>query len=156
MSGRLPPVSEKCCELTDTATTTTQPPTKVTVDFLKGRATYLMQEFCNNHSDFTFPQLLPLIHPDFTATHDDWPANKWDQFTSTLGGIIKEMPDFHCEVKDVIAEMDQQGGGRAWVFSRITGHPGGQVDSVDMMTFDKEGRIVGTKDVQRSVSEKRA
>lgn len=112
-----------------------------------------MLTFCNDHSDATFTQLLPLIHPSFQATHDDWPSADWSQFTTTLGGIIAQLPEFHCEVKDVIGEVrEDEQGGRAWVFSRITGHPAGEVDSVDMMEFDRAGLLISTKDVQRKVS----
>jgi hypothetical protein len=48
-------------------------------------------------------------------------------------------------VKDAVKE-----GNKVWLFSKITGLPGGVFkDSVDRSVWDEEGKFVETKDVQR-------
>jgi hypothetical protein len=57
------------------------------------------------------------------------------------------MPDFKIEVMNAIQE-----GNKVWLYSRISGLPGGVVkDSVDMTLWSDEGKLVETKDVQRVV-----
>lgn len=59
--------------------------------------------------------------------------------------MINAPSDFHAEIIDAVAE-----GNKVWVFSKVKGYPGGaEKDTVDMMTFTDEGKLLWTKDVQR-------
>jgi hypothetical protein len=61
------------------------------------------------------------------------------------------MPTFHYDIIDMIAEVNENGaGGRVWVYAKVTGRPDAlEVDSVDMMMINEEGKITESKDVQR-------
>lgn len=125
---------------------------RLTADLLKSRAKTIMEGLVNDHSDPTFPKLAPLIDASAVFTHSDWPGNERDALFKFLSGLTAEMPRFHVEIKDMIAEFDETGG-QVWIFSRITGGPeGDEVDSVDMMVFNDQGILIRSKDVQRAIS----
>ena len=62
------------------------------------------------------------------------------------------MPDFHYDIIDMIAEVSETGaGGRVWVYAKVTGRIDClEVESVDMMTINEEGKVMESKDVQRA------
>ncbi|KAK8850424.1 hypothetical protein IAR55_004342 [Kwoniella newhampshirensis] len=135
-----------------TTSTTTQP---LTVDVLKERARLAMTTLCNDRSELpNFPITRSLAHPLSKMQHDDYPPfDNLDAYLSFYSGHLKENPSFHCDVHDVVAELvaGGKGGGKAWVFSTITGWQEGvgAKESVDMMVFDQDGMLLSNKDVQR-------
>lgn len=135
--------------------TTSVEPIPLTIELLKERARDFMETICNDRSDPNFTRLRQTFAPGFRATHADYPPNTADAFIDTFNGILKTVPNFRCDIKGIIAELDGDEGksvGRVWVFSRIMG-PYGLVESVDMMVFDEKGLLKETKDVQRKVEQ---
>ena len=125
----------------------------LTVPFLKDRATKIMDFLVNSRDDST--SVRPLIHPTAKFEHDDHPAFHDREI---LFNIFKQVhtaaPDMRCKILDCIAEVNDDGkSGRAWVFTEISnGMAGRSVASVDMMTFDEQGMLVASKDVQRELA----
>jgi hypothetical protein len=71
----------------------------------------------------------------------------WSKVQASLslaGQAIQFMPNFKIEVKDAVTE-----GNKVWLFSKVTGLPGGVFkDSVDMSVWDEECKFVETENVQ--------
>ena len=86
------------------------------------------------------------LHKSMTAYHDDNPPVKGaGQFIAGWTKAIQFIPNFKIEVKDAVKD-----GNKVWLFSKITGLPGGVFkDSVDRSVWGEEGKFVETKDVQR-------
>ena len=98
--------------------------------------------------------LIPLLSPGLRAFHDDHPAiTSRDDFLAYYSQILTMAPNFKAEVLDHVVQVDEEGGGgKVWIFARLSGLPGGGAkESVDMMVIDSEGLLVRTKDVQRGV-----
>jgi hypothetical protein len=92
------------------------------------------------------------LAPDFKITHDsDQSSAGADTFVSNWEKLSEIMPTFHYDIIDMIAEVNENGaGGRVWVYAKVTGRPDAlEVDSVDMMMINEEGKITESKDVQR-------
>lgn len=119
---------------------------------LKELAREMLTTLCNKH-EWDSPFVQKHMSPSFSAMHLDRPptANR-EEFLGMISTAMKAMPDFHAEIKDIIAEVDQETGkGKVWVFSRMTGFPDGKTqESVDMMEWQGDIFMRG-KDVQRAV-----
>jgi len=120
---------------------------------LKSIARASLEALCNEPRNFTLSRFM--LADTVEIQHDSHPpTTDPDVFTTNFQEILKIIPDFHMQIKDIIAEVDESGvgGGRVWVFSRITGIQSKmQVDSVDMMTINSQGKVVKSKDVQRKL-----
>ncbi len=56
-------------------------------------------------------------------------------------------PGFAVEVRDAVCE-----GNKVWLYVRISGLPGGVVkDGIDMTVWSDEGKLVLSRDVQRTL-----
>lgn len=91
--------------------------------------------------------LLPYLHPTFSAEHGGAAPSVGgaEGFVSLWQKAITLVPNFRVEVVNAVAE-----GNLVWVLSKATGLPGGrEKESVDMMTFDDEGKCLRNKDIQR-------
>ena len=98
-------------------------------------------------------QARPYLAPTCTLVHADAaPVHGPDAFLDMWSKNLQHMPDYHKVIIDIICELDDDGA-VLWVYSRIRGIPGDTdwTDSVDLMRFDREGRFVYSKDVQRGV-----
>lgn len=111
---------------------------------LKAHAIAALDEICNKRD---FEKATTYLDPDMIQYHDDSTIKGAETFINTFKQILQHVPDFHLKVIDAVVE-----GNKVWVFSKISGLPNGDVkDSVDMLHFNDEGKLVMAKDVQRSV-----
>lgn len=134
-------------------TMTTASPSSATPARLKSLARQMVATLCNTH-DYASPFLTAHMSPAFSAVHDGGaPSADRAAFLAQIGGAMAKMPGFHAEVLDVVAEAGEGGRAKVWVFSRMSGFPGGVVkESVDMMEWEGEVLVRG-RDVQRTVVE---
>ncbi|KUJ09223.1 uncharacterized protein LY89DRAFT_676041 [Mollisia scopiformis] len=113
---------------------------------LKAPTLEFLDLFCNKKD---IEKSVTYLHPEFTATHDDWAPKDLDGFIEQWKHLITSLwPEFKYEAIDTVQE-----GNKVWVYARITGLQNGEAkDSIDMLEWDKEGeKIIKTKDVQRTV-----
>lgn len=91
---------------------------------------------------------MPLISPNVIVQHeDDEAVTSREAFLANYQAIIKEVPDFHMEIREAVVDDCQR---KVWVRSEITGLPAGVIkESIDMMTFNEEGILVKSEDCQR-------
>lgn len=142
--------SERESTMTSTATmTTTKATTDTSLATVKQLAREMVDNLCNTR-DYTSPFIQKHISPAFSATHNGVPSADRADFLATIGKAMQAMPDFHVEVLDIVAEVDEASGkAKVWVFSKMSGFPGGKLaESVDMMEWDGDVCVRG-KDVQR-------
>ncbi|EKG20547.1 hypothetical protein MPH_02074 [Macrophomina phaseolina MS6] len=108
-----------------------------TATALKELAREMLTTLCNKH-EWDSPFIQQHMSPSFSATHLDRPSTtSRDEFLGMISKAMAAMPDFHAEIKDMVAEVDTETRrGKVWVFSRMTGFPDGKVqESVDMMEW---------------------
>jgi hypothetical protein len=103
-----------------------------------------------------FPLFQQNLSPDIKLSHDSKllpEGGGREPFLALWGKMVSGLPDLQLEIIDAIAEVEdaEQGNGRAWIYSKITGLHGG-VDklSVDMMKIEK-GVVVEIIEVQRAL-----
>ncbi|KAK0647462.1 hypothetical protein DIS24_g7721 [Lasiodiplodia hormozganensis] len=119
---------------------------------LKDLAREMMTTLCNKR-DYDSPFIQQHVSPSFCATHLNKPStSNRDEFITMLSTAMTKMPNFRLDIKDVIAEVDEESGkGKVWVFSRMSGFPDGKVqESVDMMEWQGDVAMRG-KDIQMVV-----
>ncbi|KAL1618525.1 hypothetical protein SLS54_007253 [Diplodia seriata] len=119
---------------------------------LKDLAREMVTTLCNKR-DYDSPFIQQHVSPSFCATHLNKPSTtNRAEFITMLSTAMTKMPTFHAEIKDVVAEVDEESGkGKAWVFSRMSGFPDGKVqESVDMLEWQGDVAVRG-KDIQMVV-----
>lgn len=127
-----------------------------TIEAYKDTCAAFMRALCN---DKDMKLVRPFLAEGCTLVHDDMPpAQGVDDFIERWSKELEKMPDYHIKIIDIICEPaeEKERGAVLWVYSRITGIPeakGRQVDCVDMMKFDADGKFFYTKDVQRTVAD---
>lgn len=133
--------------------------TPITINFLKetGKSIYLA--LCNKPRPESFvdlPLFQQYLSPDFKLYHDSNllpPGGGRDAFLALWGKMASSLPDLHMDITDAVAEVEdaEQGNGKVWLYSKLTGlHGGVSKLSVDMLKFER-GLLVEIVDVQRTL-----
>lgn len=131
---------------------------------LHSRALHLLDTLYNKHDLAT---ARPLIHPDVRVSHnDDATLHSRDEYLAHWARRTKRLPDLRAKCRECAVDESQR---KVWVVSELYTEPeaaevdegttskSGAVDgarrkeSVDMLWFDEEGRLVGGCDWVRSV-----
>ena len=126
-----------------------------TVDAYKDTCASFLRILCN---DKDMLQARAYLADACTLVHgDSEPIHGADAFIDMWSKNLVHMPEYHKVIVDIICELndDRAVGATLWVYSRIRGIPGNPsvewTDSVDMMSFNADGKFLYSKDVQRSV-----
>jgi hypothetical protein len=117
---------------------------------LKAIARTCFVSLCNAPRDLTLGR--SFLAPNFSITHDsNPPSTDPDEFIRNWEKLQGIMPNFHWDIIDMVAEVNETGaGGKVWVYAKVTGRIDClEVDTVDMMTINEEGKVVESRDVQR-------
>ena len=98
-----------------------------------------------------------VVAPNVKLIHDDEPAIEGKEaFIKVWEAAVEHIPDMKMDIRDSIAEVSPNGGGKVWFLSTFTGVPGesGNVnkESVDLLEIDSEGMLISMKDVQRTMT----
>ncbi|KAJ4249730.1 hypothetical protein NW762_012071 [Fusarium torreyae] len=127
-------------------------PAATTCDELKKIASDFINALAGpNQVDFDPTEARALVTEDLSVSHDSYPPTEGaEKFLSGWAKAKQFMPGFRMEAVDMIAEVDASGaGGAVWIFHKVSGGRGGEKDSVDMISINREGKVWKTKDVQR-------
>jgi hypothetical protein len=133
--------------------------TPITAAFLKETAKSVYIALCNKprpESLVDLPLFQKHLSPEFKLYHDSKllpDGGGRDAFLVLWSKMASSMPDLHMEIRDAVAEVEdaEEGNGRVWLYSKITGlHGGVEKLSVDMMKFEK-GVLVEVVDIQRTL-----
>lgn len=113
---------------------------------LELRATKILTSLANSPSSTDLSTLR--ISPNIKVEHNDSdPVYSLQQYLSRFSDASSRSPDLHLDVKEACVDEIQR---KVWVRSVISGLPGGMVkESVDMLSFDEQGVLVGSIDHQR-------
>jgi len=122
----------------------------LTLAELKSRALSFINKL-GNDLDTTSPGIVGLLADEFAVQHGELPPSTGgrDVFLTNLGERLKMAKGMvSVEIKHVVAELyeDSARGGQCWVYSRKN-TPFGCSNSLDMMTFNAEGKIVLCQDL---------
>ena len=118
----------------------------------KNRAYTFLDVLCN---DRDFPRAHSYLDPNCVLIHaDNPPVRGADEFISGWQQNLKQMPDYHKNILDIVVEPGDEhpGVAKVWVYSQISGITKDKLtDSIDMMHFSASGLFLDSKDVQRTV-----
>ena len=113
---------------------------------LKAAALTLIDLVCNKRD---YEKAATYLTPDMEQYHDDRPPLRGaEAFLANFKKMTTEIaPGFSVEVRDAVCE-----GNKVWLYVRLSGLPGGAVkDGIDMTVWSDEGKLVLSRDVQRTL-----
>jgi len=113
---------------------------------LESRATEILKSLANNTSNAE--QISRHISPHIKVEHgEEDPVYSVEKYLLKFSDASARCPNLHLDIKEACVDESQR---KVWIWSEITGLPGGTVkERVDMLTFDEQGVLVGSIDHQR-------
>lgn len=120
---------------------------------LSERARKILTTLCNTR-DLNILTAVPYISEKVHIQHDDKPpVTSRSEFLAGWSNALNYMPDVHIDIKEACVDEVQR---KVWVRSEISGLPGGiRKESIDMMTFDRDGMLIFSADYQRALAANR-
>lgn len=103
--------------------------TNPTATYLRDLSQRMLVALCND-KNLSHPILRKHIAPFFSSRQDEFSPSKCrDDHLAVWAEALKEMPDYHAEIVDSVAEIHEGGRkARVWTFKRLSGIPATELE----------------------------